>query len=185
MTGPRSRGLTLLEMLLALVLVALLASAAAAWIGTAMASGKRQADEARWAAAAEAALRRLGDDLRTFDARADRRGQSEPRIMAGQDRCRIRTRAVLRDGEEVHAAEWVAWNIDGDGFLSRSVGDREERLLAVHSFTVHVDRPEPASEGRSHRRLPPLLRVTLEGDGPTVTRAWRLAPGEAETGAPR
>lgn len=185
MTGPRRRGFTLLETLLALVLVALLASAATAWIGTAMASGKREAEEARWIAAAEAALRRFGDDLRTFDARSDRRGNREPRIVAEQDRCRIRTRAVLRDGEAVHSAEWVAWDIDGDGFLSRSVGDREERLLGLHSFTVHIEPAEPAADDRSHRSLPTLVRVTLEGDGPTVTRAWRLAAGEANTGAPR
>lgn len=87
----RRRGLTMVELLLALALLAGLMVAVASWTQIAGLSGSELARPMRWRVAAEAVLQLIHDDLVTGDF-ADEEAASSPRVRVADDALSIDSR---------------------------------------------------------------------------------------------
>ena len=93
MTYPRAahrRGLTLVEVLAALVLLTGIMLAAAAWVQASARATAATVPEARTRSAVEAVFRQLHDDLAIGDFDDDK--NASPRVVNLHDRIEIRTR---------------------------------------------------------------------------------------------
>ena len=90
------RGLTMLELLVAVGLLSALLLATASWTRVAARSSTSTAEPMRWRVAAEAVLSLIHDDLATGDfANVGRRGRNQaPRVEVTYGTLRINTRSV-------------------------------------------------------------------------------------------
>lgn len=172
------RGLTIVELLLALALLSGLAAAAVAWTTSSVASGRALQARARWETAAAATLDMLGEDLSSGDVsgrRLDRDGVPDW-IVVEQDRFAIQIRFAPYSGQER-----VRYELDPEtGVLSRSfLADGVERgrprvLLgdvARIASRIRASIPE--------ERRPASLNVELTArSGWTRGRVYMLEPRE-------
>ena len=88
------RGLTMIELLMALGLLAVLMVAVASWTQIAARASARAAQPTRWLTAAEATLELIGIDLLIGDFEPNPR---RPRVVVGDHRLQIRTRRSSSD----------------------------------------------------------------------------------------
>ncbi len=129
----RRRGLTMIEVLVALGLLSALMLTVTSWIQTTV-RASTLAEPMRWRVAAEAVLRLIHDDLMTgdFEAEQQRRRNRQPRVMVENGSLRIVTRASSSGGgggETVHHYALDAFT----GELTRThgpkLGRKTTRLL--------------------------------------------------------
>ena len=122
------RGLTMVELLLALSLLAVLMVAVASWTRIAAQASAKAAQPTRWRTAAERTLELIQADLLIGDFEDDPR---TPRIEVASGQLKIRTRQVSADGFGGSVTHRYVFNTP----------DHELRL------------EERASGGRQHSRL--------------------------------
>lgn len=105
MSGLRSRGLTLVEMLLALVLLGAVTAAAASWTALAARTSVQHAAPNAWSSAAEATLRLIHDDIACGDLAPDDKDDRHPapHVTLVDGVLTIRTRSAEDKGAAVHA----------------------------------------------------------------------------------
>jgi|GEM_PF-4844555 len=134
----RRLGMTLLETLLALVLLAACAAGLLSLASGAAASGARAAQLANRAAAADAVLRAIGDDLLAWDRRLDPPGDPRPRVRLTQRGAAHSLRITLRapDGRLVHHL----YEIDDRRSLRRRLVDPQS---PSNSDAIHGDERPP------------------------------------------
>ncbi len=139
------RGLTMIEVLVALGLLSALVFTLTSWIQTTARAGAL-AEPVRWRVAAEAVLQLIHDDLMTGDflTEQQRRRSRQPRVMVENGSLRIRTRAVQpgdETGPTIHRYE-LDILISELGRTNEAKGRRHTtRLLLddVGSFNCRID----------------------------------------------
>ena len=135
----RPRGLTLLEMLLALAILASICGIAAEWTRAAADVSRHLADPARWTQAARATTAFVRDDLLVTDPDA----APEDRVRREGTTTVVRTRAVLGTPGDVvdHRFELDATNGVLRVVERRADGDAIARdlLHRVHDWTLELD----------------------------------------------
>jgi len=158
------RGMTLLEVLLAAVLLALLLGALVPWVRLAGASAMARGDRAAWEAGARSLLRQIGQWVDAGDfVESAKLGARVARLDDGTIRLRTRTNlGSCRGPVEItirHDAEAgiVRAEFRQDGAL------REERVL------LHGVRSWDAKIETANR----LLSIGIEGDGALLARGFR------------
>ncbi|MBI4881782.1 MAG: hypothetical protein HY812_19295 [Planctomycetes bacterium] len=165
MSRARIRGLTLVELLLALGLLGSLSFAIAGWTTTCARLSGKTAPEVRWRAAAAATLRQVGDDLLAGDFL----GEKSVRVMVEDGSLTIRTRGLEGGGPVEHAFAFdpAARSLDLVETVPRPNGapDRTVRRLLsdVSDFRVTLDLEKQT------------LAVLLTGpNGLAASRAWSV-----------
>ena len=163
------RGLTMIEVLVALGLLSALVLTLTSWIQT-TARASTLAEPLRWRVAAEAVLQLIHDDLMTGDflTEQQRRRNRQPRVMVENGSLRIRTRAVQggdETGPTVHRYELDALTSELGRTNEPKRGRRTARLLLddVDSFNCRID------EERT------ILTVSITfGAGQSIRRSYLL-----------
>ncbi len=92
----RCRGLTMVELLVALALLSAIMLGVGSWVGATARASTSVAEPLRWTSAAEAALQRIHDDVMVGDFEdSDQSDQSQEdeRVAVDDDILRIRTRS--------------------------------------------------------------------------------------------
>lgn len=163
----RRRGLTMIEVLVALGLLSALVFTLTSWIQT-TARASTLAEPVRWRVAAEAVLQLIHDDLMTGDFLSEqpRRRNRHPRVMVEDGSLHIVTRASSGGGgTTVHHYALDAFT----GELTRThgpkLGRHTTRLLLddVRNWNCRID------EERT------MLTVSItSGAGPSIQRSYLL-----------
>ena len=122
------RGLTIIELLLALSLLTVIMLAVASWTQTTASATAKAAEPGRWRAAGEAVLQLIHDDLAIGDFGTNDQG---PRVKIIDGDLQIRTRAA-----------------PASGFVG-SITHRYEYHAPSHELALEQLRPD----GRRHTRL--------------------------------
>lgn len=162
-------GLTLIELVLSLGLLAAVFGVSVSWITL---SGRQAAiatGPLRWEAHAQAALRCLEDDLLLGDFEigggdAERLARRQARVQAGENRLAIHGRGMGGAGDMDGRANTSIYRVEG-GFLVRGVGAHTaaRRLVPVARFDATI-------EGEHE-----FITIALVSDGGrTLTRRYRL-----------
>jgi prepilin-type N-terminal cleavage/methylation domain-containing protein len=164
------RGLTMIELLVALSLLSIVMVAVATWTQVTARAAQSAAGPMRWRAAAETLLTLIHDDLVSGDLGDARRpgGRGQARVEAIDGTLRIETRAVGPDrlcGPVAH--RYVLDAISGELRLERRIpqGTRTSHLLldSVREWQGAIDQEEV------------LLSVSITAkDGTTVARSYLL-----------
>ncbi|MEM1185653.1 MAG: hypothetical protein AAGI53_11730 [Planctomycetota bacterium] len=152
------RGLTILETLLALALLAGLSAAAVSWTVGLQRSGHALATMTRWESAAQAALDCLHDDLLSFD----RIDGAPPPLTIGSGEVSFNA----RDGGPAA----MMYRLSTDGQLFRRRGSDDPRLLVadVAEFSA-----KPISIDETINAPPYALLVTITS---STTHRSRVIP---------
>ena len=161
------RGLTMIEVLVALGLLSALVFTLTSWIQTTARAGAL-AEPVRWSVAAEAVLQLIHDDLMTGDSLTEqpRRRRRHPRVMVENSSLRIDTRASSwGGGPTVHHYALDAFT----GELTRTHGPRlgrkTTRLLLDKVDTWHCAQDEERT----------MLTVIITSDaGQSIQRSYLL-----------
>jgi len=143
-----SRGVTLIEMLLAVTLLSGVAVVTATWMSVVARSQTEFAPSVRWESAARATLDLIADDLASWDSAPRAR---EPRIRASQESLVIRTRSGTDDsvtyrvrqgrltqGESVllGECEWVRFDFDEETGVLEVALERDGGRVMQRSYRV-------------------------------------------------
>lgn len=141
----RRRGLTMVEILVALGLLSALMLTVTSWIQT-TARASALAEPMRWRIAAQAVLQLIHDDLMTgdFEAGQQRRRSRQPRVMVESDSLRIDTRTGQAGEETGPTTHHYELDTFSDELAMTSEPKRARhttRLLLddVDRFTYHID----------------------------------------------
>lgn len=169
------RGMTMVELLLALALLSGLALACVSWTAAASRSLATEGGRASWRAAAERSLNLVDEafavedtSLRTGGGRGDR-GR---RVEIGDGSIAVRTRAAVPgDRPAVAAAMRLRAT---DGVLRADWLDDEGRELASRPLLGEVAVLEVDTQELEDRRVLLTLRLVHEADG-LIERTWRLS----------
>lgn len=157
-------GLTLIETVLTIGLLATLAVALSSWLAVTSRSYAGHARSIEWRAAAESVLGVIAEDVAIRDLVPDQRDRVE--VHGGLLRIRTRSRGPADDrGEAIHEYELNPALGELRMSVRGSAHDRAEHLLADHVAGVEWDLDED-------RRL--LSVVISSGDGEQVARVYRL-----------
>ena len=139
------RGLTMIEVLVALGLLSALVLTLTSWIQTTARAGAL-AEPVRWRVAAEAVLQLIHDDLMTGDflTEQQRRRSRHPRVTAENGSLHIRTRAVQggdETGTTIHRYELDTRTSELGRTNEPKRGRHTTRLLLddVGSFNCRID----------------------------------------------
>jgi prepilin-type N-terminal cleavage/methylation domain-containing protein len=157
------RGMTMVELLLALVLLAGLMVAAASWTQIAGTTGASVVHATRWRQAAETVLQLIHDDLATGDFAKGSTSSGSPRAQLVSGALIVRTRGVVV-GPVEH--EYRLDSFTGRMVLVERHGDgRKERLLLdqVLAFTCTIIEKQTG-----------LQVVIICEDGTAVDRRYEL-----------
>ena len=163
------RGLTMIEVLVALGLLSALMLTVTSWIQTTV-RASTLAEPMRWRVAAEAVLQLIHDDLMTGDflSEQQRRRNRQPRVMVENGSLRIRTRAVQvgdETGPTIHRYELDTITDELGRTNEPKRGRHMTRLLLddVDSFNCRID------EERT------ILTVNItSGAGQSIRRSYLL-----------
>ncbi|MEN1705231.1 MAG: prepilin-type N-terminal cleavage/methylation domain-containing protein [Planctomycetota bacterium] len=151
-----ARGLTLIETLISLSLLAVLAGVLTSWTVTSQRIASETADEVRWETAADAVLSMVRDELvlGDFPDPGDRR--STPRVLLVEESSLRWTSRDPKSG----AARSRRLRLDQDGQVV--VLDETEVLLGrVAEFRcVVIDNPDDSTED-DEAEITPILRLEL------------------------
>lgn len=165
------RGMTILELLLALVLLSGLTIACVSWTTGSARALHQQGGDARWRAGAENALQLIDDALRTEPLPGDRRERW--RIATTPDALQIRTRAVAGAGTgEVTACGMMRIRLH-DEKLQLVYLDTDERPIAARPLlgaTKSILSDTTPTEDNDYE-LTVRLRSTRGG---VLERSWRI-----------
>ena len=161
------RGLTMIEVLVALGLLSALMLTVTSWIqSTARAS--TLAEPMRWRVAAEAILQLIHDDLITGDFESEQKRNQQLRVMVENGSLRIRTRTVQggsETGSTIHRYRFDTLTSELGTTNEPERGRHTTRLLLddVNSFDCRIDE-EPA-----------LLTVSVTSSaGQSIQRSYLL-----------
>ena len=161
------RGLTMIEVLVALGLLSALVLTLTSWIQTTARAGTL-AEPMRWRVATEAVLQLIHDDLMTGDFLSEqpRRRRRQPRVIVEDGSLRIRTRAV-QGGDEigptVHRYELDA--------LTRELGRSNEPKRGRHTTRLLLDDVRNWSCRIDEERT--MLIVSITSDtGQSIQRSY-------------
>ena len=139
------RGLTMIEVLVALGLLSTLMLTVTSWIQTTV-RASTLAEPMRWGVAAEAVLQLIHDDLMTgdFEAEQQRRRSRQPRVMVENGSLRIRTRTVQggdETGPTIHRYKRDTLTTELGRTNEPKRGRHTTRLLLddVASFNCRID----------------------------------------------
>lgn len=163
----RQRGLTMIEVLVALGLLSALMLTVTSWIQTTV-RASTLAEPMRWRGAAEAVLQLIHNDLMTGDYLTEQKRTQQPPVMVEDDSLRIRTRAVQsgdETGPTIHRYELDALTSELGRSNEPKRGRHTTRLLLddVGSFNCRID------EERS------MLTVSItSGSGQSIRRSFLL-----------
>lgn len=165
----RRRGLTMIEVLVALGLLSALMLTVTSWIQTTV-RATTLAEPMRWRVAAQAVLQLIHDDLMTGDILTEqqRRGSQQPRVSVQNDSLRIHTRAVQDDdatGPTIHRYELDTFTDELGRTNEPKRGRHATRLLLddVAQFNCYID------EKRT------MLAVSITSDsGQSIQRSFLL-----------
>ncbi len=164
MSRARTRGLTLVELLLTLGLLGSLSLALAAWTTTTSRLAGKITPEVRWRAAAAATLRQIGDDLFSGDIPSG----EELRVAVKDGRLTIRTRA-LQGGPAEHAFVFDPTPRTLD-LIEAVFREAREPERAVHRLLRDVSDWEATLDAEKEQ-----LEVVVTGpEGLSAKRAWSL-----------
>ncbi len=165
----RRRGLTMIEVLVALGLLSAIMLTVISWIQT-TARASTLAEPMRWRVAAQAVLQLIHDDLMTgnFEVEQRRRRSRQPRVMTEDDSLRIHTRAVQagdETGPTIHRYELDAFSDELGRMNEPKHGRPTTRLLLddVGSFNCRID--------EEHTML--IVSIT-SGSGQSLQRSYLL-----------
>ena len=154
------RGLTMIELLLALGLLGIVTVVGASWISTASGTSAMVAPRIRWQSAAEATLQLIDDDLRVGDLERER---GKPRVEVLDGRLLVHTRD---HGEILHEFDYRP--VEGELRLKEATprGQVRNRLLLdeVKKWECTLDAEAAVLEVRIESR-----------DGIVVERRYRHA----------
>ena len=93
----RYRGLTMVELLVALALLSAIMLGVSSWVGAAARASTAVAEPVRWVSAAEAALQRIHDDVMVGDFDESNESPENRRVQVDDDTLSIHTRGGWSD----------------------------------------------------------------------------------------
>jgi len=167
-----NRGMTMVELLLALALLSGLMLACVSWTTAASRALATEGGRASWRAAAERAVELVDETLAVEDAGLRARGDRGPRVALGDMSIDVRTRAaVMADRPAVAAAMRLRLT---DGVLRADWLDAEGRVLASRPLLGEVAALEVDTQELEDRRVLLTLRL-VHSAGASVERAWHLS----------
>ncbi len=164
------RGLTLVELLLALALLASLSVVGVDWAITATRLSDTSGDTARWNAAAQATLDRMVEDIHTADARRDER-RSATRLWPDEGRFTLLTRDS--------GAARVVYELNSRTSDLTRRNDRDTRMLLgdVSAFMVEIE-PIPDPEDPDREPVRAILTLTITGTSDQSVSRKLIVPTE-------
>ena len=163
------RGLTMIEVLVALGLLSALIFTLTSWIQT-TARASSLAEPGRWRVAAEAVLQLIHDDLMTGDFLTEQpsRRNQQPRVMVENGSLRIDTRALISGGgggPTVHHYALDAFTGEFTRTHGPKLGRKTTRLLLDKVDTWHCAQNEERT----------MLTVSITSDaGQSIQRSYPL-----------
>lgn len=169
------RGMTLVEMLVALSLMALLVTTAVTWMTTIVSRQGYVQDNARWDRAAYAVFDQIGRDLNQLEMVDEQRRHGNPRVWIEQDALYIRTTAQRKPVTMQYAFDPARASIDRLNFTGPVVPrDLLPLLGGVEEFLVELIHP-------STERSLPILRVEIRSStGSLMSRTYPIRPEDVQ-----
>ncbi len=142
--GRGCRGLTMVELLVALALLSAITLGVSSWVSATARASTTVAEPVRWASAAEAALERIHDDVMVGDFDESDESAENRRVQVDGDILRIRTRSSwINDVSGVVIHEYVLDRISSElQLVQRADGGKEHRHLLVEqvdSWSAQLD----------------------------------------------
>ncbi len=128
------RGLTMVELLVALALLSAIMLGVSSWVGATARASTSVAEPVRWTSAAEAALQRIHDDVVAGDFDESDEPPENRRVQVDGDILRIRTRS-----------SWIGDVVDSGGAVTHE--------YVLDRFSNEMQLVEPDSAGAEHRYL--------------------------------
>ncbi|MFG0243493.1 MAG: prepilin-type N-terminal cleavage/methylation domain-containing protein [Phycisphaerales bacterium JB054] len=168
------RGMTMVELLLALALLSGLALACVSWTTAASRALATEGGRASWHAAAERSLDLVDEAFVVEDVRLRTGGGRRvrgPRVEMGDGWITVGTRAAV-PGDKPLVAAAIQLRV-ADGVLRADWLDHEGRELASRPLLGEVAALEVDTQELEDRRVLLTLRL-MHGAGASVERAWRL-----------
>lgn len=165
------RGMTLIEMLVSLSLLAVLVIVAVSWMTSTLSRQGKDLEQSRWDRAAYMVLDQIGRDLSQVEMIDEARRRGIPRVWIDDEVLSIRT---TDRGEPV--TQQYAFD-PAEGVVLRSImGQRvrpvDQPAMLGQVYGVQLELVLPSNE-----RVLPVLRVELRSDGGRILRrAYVLRP---------
>jgi len=162
------RGITLVELLATLGLLAILMVVSVSWMTTVLRTQTRSTDQAGWSRASLAVLDLIGQDVLTVDRLDVNARRNSPRITAKNNSLQIRT----RDGRGVGVQRYV---FDSSTTSIRRLRDGDRSRVGRIALLGETRALQCFIELPSQERAMPVLKVSIiADDGREVHRTYIL-----------
>jgi len=162
------RGITLVELLATLSLLAILMVVSVSWMTTVLRSQARSTDQADWSRASLAVLDQIGQDVHTVDRLDVNARRNSPRITTEGNILQIRTRDDRGVGVQRYAFDSNAKSIRRQRDDDRSRTGLVALLGETRALQCFIELP-------SEERAMPVLKVSIiADDGREVHRTYIL-----------
>jgi prepilin-type N-terminal cleavage/methylation domain-containing protein len=171
----KRRGMTLVETLVALSLMAALVTVAVSWMTTIVSKQGHVQDRVRWNRAADTVLDQIGRDITQIEMIDQARRGREPRVWIDEDALHIRTTESGRLETMRYAFNSSESTLQRSGVTDRlSTSGHPPLLGEVSEFQIELEFP---STGRSL----PVLRVVIRSlADQSISRTYPIRPEDVE-----
>lgn len=163
------RGMTIVELLVSLSLLAVLVSVAVSWMTTIVSRHGRDLEQSRWIRSAHLMLDQVGRDLTQLDMMDNEWRRGDPRVWLEDGVLFIRTTEAGVPSTQRYALDSQIGCVKRTSVDARSSGEQAAPLLGdTESLQIEIAMPSRA-QGL------PSLRVEIRSvGGQTRTRSYRL-----------
>ncbi len=163
------RGVTLVELLVSLSLLAMLVSVAVSWMTTTVSRQGRDLEQSRWLRSANLVLDQVGRDLSQLEMVDDEWRRGDPRVWLEGETLFIRTTEVGVPSTLRYALDSQGGCLERTSVDAQIIGDQAAPLLGeAESLNIEITMP-------SETQALPSLRVEIRSvGGQTLSRLYWL-----------
>ena len=165
-------GMTLIEMLVSLSLLAVLVTVAVSWMTSTLSRQENDLEQSRWDRAAYMLLDQIGRDLSQVETIDEARRRGDPRVWIEDEVLSIRTTDRGEPITQQYAFDPAA------GVVLRSILGQRTRPVEYPALLGQVDSLQLELVLPSNERVLPVLRVELRSDGGRILRRTYLLKPE-------
>lgn len=169
-------GMTLVEMLVSLSLMAVLVTVSVSWLTNILARQGHEQERSRWTRAAYAVLDQIGRDLNQIERIDEDLRRGEPRIWIDEGTLCIRTTSSGEPVTQRYEFDPENRAVIRSSLLNREQSDDQPPLIGEVA-ELQFDLAMPTNE-----RAVPALRVELRSvGGRSLTRFYPIRPEDVES----